>query len=989
MHIQRLATSLFSGPGTRIFALAFLLVAAGTLQSAQARQQATTRFDDAAVKRMVALYQEDPRGPYRDIRWFCKDGTTVAPQQRCPEPGVQRARYRQEVEILATERRIYLGQILSATPVLDIWDVGNNHSRLKQYQLELFLRQVDDGWVNRQAQFYRGAFQEEDENKWGQEFLRWLAAQDRVVTSQFYLLRQAVKDVPHYAEDNLSQRIRTISREIAEAYPPFVDLRVKIHGQPERADLQVVKRFRDQHADRLNDELEAKFDQLEEDLALRFEGPAMDAARKIARRLPASSSIRMRFEQRALELEDASTPVDTGFLLANLSRYIRLNLLAETTPANRLTALDLLNALEEVMMAHLGDWSPKNLEEELNRLDVLSTAAVAFGYLEVWEYYEAVRQLSTLTDKRVVPLTDLDRHVKAARRMMEWGSLTVLKTYDHEVETFSRFEPLASGFHDEKIRSSILLYLGASVGKLGAFVAERSGSSSEMMGIANAAQARGLNPGYALGELVVVQTDPESVEIDPAKIYVFNRPPSDLKPVAGILTVTEGNMVSHVQLLARNLGIPNGVVSAANFQSLQAFNGRRVFMAVSPDGAIVMRPESAMTATERALFEVRTRAETRISVPVERTRLDVTRVLNLADLDAQDSGILTGPKAANLGQLKVMFPEHVVDGVVIPFGVFRRHMNQAMPGTDGSYWSFLTGTFREAARLRAAGETESDIETFALSRLAVLREAITEMPLLPAFVTDLETSFQSVLGEQLGTLPVFVRSDTNMEDLKDFTGAGLNLTLFNVLDRTQLLNGIKRVWASPYSERSFRWRQRYLLNPENVFPSILIIPSVDADMSGVMITKGLSAGTPDDVTVAFSFGVGGAVDGQIAETWLLGADGRYTLLSPAREPEFRTVPTTGGTGTGRATFENRILAPKHLDALSEMAVDIKRRLPGSPGVETNGPFDVELGFKKDKIWLFQVRPFVENSLAQSSDYLRSLSRPVPATVTVPLTSPMR
>jgi hypothetical protein len=990
MDTPRFAPFFFDRPGIKLGSVSLLLIfLVGLPEVAQARQSGPSRFEDATVARMIATYQADPRGPYRDLRWFCKDGSTVAPQQRCPEPGVQRARYRQEVEQLAADRHIFLGQILSATPVLDVWDSSNNHSRLKQYQLEQFLRQVDDGWVNRQAQFYRGAYQEEDENKWGLEFLRWLAAQDRIISSQFFLLRQAVKDIPHYAEDNLSQRIRTVSREIAEAYPAFVDLRVKIHGQPERADLQAVRSFRDDHADRLNEELESMFDQLEEDLALRFEGPALDTARKIARRLPAASAIRIRFEQRALELEDAAAPVDTGFLLANLSRYIRLNLAAETTPAHRLTALDLLNALEEVMMAHLGDWTPRTLEEELNRLDVLSTAAVAFGYLEVWEYYEAVRQLSTLTDKRVVPLTDLDRHVKAARRMMEWSSTTVLKTYEHEEETFARFEPLASGFTGEKIRSSILLYLGASVGKLGAFITERAGSGSEMMGITNAAQARGLNPGYATGELVVVQSDPESVEIDPSKIYVFNRPPSDLKPVAGILTVTEGNMVSHVQLLARNLGIPNGVLSAANFQALQAFHGRRVFLAVSPEGAILMKPESGMNATEKALFEVRNRAETRISVPVERIRLDVNRVLNLSDLDAQDSGILTGPKAANLGQLKAMFPEYVVDGIVIPFGVFRRHMNQDMPGTGGSYWAFLTGTFREAARLRTAGESESDIETYVLSRLDVLREAISEMPLLPAFVTDLETTFQSVLGEQMGTLPVFVRSDTNMEDLKDFTGAGLNLTLFNVLDRTQLLNGIKRVWASPYSERSFRWRQRYLLNPENVFPSILIIPSVDADMSGVMITKGLSAGTADDVTVAFSLGVGGAVDGQIAETWLMGADGRYTLLSPAREFTFRTVPPTGGTGSGRASFEERILAPKHLDALADMAAEVKSRLPGSPGVETQGPFDVELGFKDNKIWLLQVRPFVEDKMAQSSDYLRSLSRPLPSSVTVPLTSPMR
>lgn len=976
------------GPKTT-FLVSLLLLLVGGRGTSLAQQRNPGRFDDAAITRMIAAYQSDPRGPYQDLRWFCRDGSTVAPQERCSGPGIQRARYRPEVEQLAAERHIFLGQILSATPAQDVWDVGHNHSRLKQYQLELFLRQIDDGWVNRQAQFYRGAYQAEDENAWGLEFLRWLASQDRVINSQFYLLRQAVKDIPHYSEDNLSQRIRTVTRQIAESYPPFMDLRAKIHGQPERADLEAVRRFREEHADRLNDGLEADFDQLEEDLALRFEGPAMDTARKIARRLPSSSAIRQRFEQRALELEDAETPVDTGFLLANLSRYIRLNLQAETTPTHRLTGLDLLNALEEAMMAHLGSWSPRTLEEELNRLDVLSTAAVAFGYLEVWEYYEAVRQLSTLTDKRIVPLADLDRHVKAAQRMMEWSSLTVLMTYKNEVETFARFEPLARSFRDEMIRSSILLYLGASVGKLGAFVAERAGSNGVIMGAPITAQARGLNPGMALGELVVVQSDPETVELNPDRIYVFNRPPADLKPVAGILTVAESNLVSHVQLLARNLGIPSGVVSLTTFQTLQAFQGRRVFLAVSPDGTILMKPESDMNDSERAFFEVRTRSEARLSVPVERTRLDVNRIVDLADLDAEDSGTLTGPKAAHLGQLKALFPNHVVNGIVIPFGVFRRHMNQAMPGTDGSYWAFLSGTFREAARLRSSGETESDIEIYVLSRLAVLRDAITEMPLLPAFVTDLETSFQSILGEQLGALPIFVRSDTNLEGFVDFNGAGLNLTMSNILDREQVLKAITSIWASPYSDRSYRRRQRYLLNPEHVYPSVLIVPSVDSDMSGVMITKGVYTGAVDDVTVAFNLGVGGGVEGQVAETWNLGTEGRYTLLSPAREPSFSSVPPTGGIGTGRATFEERVLTPKHLKALADMSAEVKNLLPGTGGVETRGPFHVELAFKEDGIWLFQVRPFLGNAEARSSEYLHSLSRPVPLTVSVPLTAPIR
>ena len=39
----------------------------------------------------------------------------------------------------------------------------------------------------------------------------------------------------------------------------------------------------------------------------------------------------------------------------------------------------------------------------------------------------------------------------------------------------------------------------------------------------------------------------------------------------------------------------------------------------------------------------------------------------------------------------------------------------------------------------------------------------------------------------------------------------------------------------------------------------------------------------------------------------------------------------------------------------------------------SGPFDVELGFKDQKIWLFQVRPFVENKKALNSEYLQSIT----------------
>lgn len=429
----------------------------------------------------------------------------------------------------------------------------------------------------------------------------------------------------------------------------------------------------------------------------------------------------------------------------------------------------------------------------------------------------------------------------------------------------------------------------------------------------------------------------------------------------------------HVQLLARNLGIPNAALSDDNLQNLKKFNGQKVFYAVSNKGNVILKLEKDMTIEEKGLFTKKERNETKIAVPVEEIRLNENNILNMRNVGASDSGKICGPKAANLGQLKRMFPDKVVEGLVIPFGIFKSHMDQQMPDQNMSYWKFLTNMFAEAAKMRTSKIDENTVEKYQLKQLEILSAAIKKMPLQASFIAQMEKEFQLVLGKKLGEIPVFLRSDTNMEDLKDFSGAGLNLTLFNVVTKDKILQGIKDVWASPYTERSFKWRQKYLLNPENVFPSILVIPSVDVDYSGVLITTGINSGNSKDLTIAFSRGAGGAVDGQSAESYELRVDGKTQLIAPARESLFNGLPITGGTIKKMATFENAILNEQNIIEIKELAINVRQKMAKEVNAEYKGAYDVELGFKDNKLWLFQIRPFVENKKALSSGYLESIT----------------
>ena len=932
------------------------------------------KISNEQIAKQIFQYKNDLRGPYKDIRWFCTDGSIRQPKDPCPDnigPGVQHARYKDDVVKLAESNHVYLGQILAYTNKADFWDAKNNHSRLKQYQLDKYLRAVDNSWINEKGQFYRGAIQSEDEETWGIDFYKWLLADDTNIEKHYFLIRQSLKDIPHNGDDNLAQLIRSQSKVISDEFLPFMDLRVKIHSQPEFNDISKVQAFKDKNASKLSTAHAQKLDELLKTMT-KFYKPidikTLVNKTSLFKNTEIGEKISSYISVNSSETVPSKLIPETAQLLLDL----RMALLDEKKPLARLQLLDISIKLEDVIFKSAPNWEPENLQDMLTKVCYLGMATTGAGYIEMHEW-DHINLKTPISDEESMTLDALTQVLENGRSLVEWSSSMVKANYQHNVDIYSAFEPKAYGFIDDKIRGSIALYLGENVGKLGDFIAKESALTNKVIDITNQSSFRGLNPGYAFGELVVVDGSPDEIEVDSDKIYIFQRPPADLKPVAGIATVSEGNMVSHVQLLARNLGIPNAALSDGNLKDLKKYDGKNVFYAVSNKGNIIIKLEKDMIETERLLFAKKERNAEKIEVPIENILLKETNVLNMRNVDASDSGKLCGPKAANLGQLKKMFPEQVVEGLVIPFGIFKQHMELPMPNQNASYWTFLNDMFKEAERMLTQGIAENEVENYQLKQLEILRTAIKEITLNTEFVSQLENDFKSILGKELGGIPVFLRSDTNMEDLKDFTGAGLNLTLFNVVDKNKILNGIKDVWASPYTERSFKWRQKYLLNPENVFPSILVIPSVDVDYSGVLITKGISNGNEDDLTVAFSRGAGGAVDGQSAETHLIKIKGGTQFLAPARDQFYNSLPITGGTEKQLATFETAILTQENINEIRALAKTIRTRIPKETNSDYEGAYDVELGFENNKLWLFQIRPFVENKKALSSGYLESIT----------------
>jgi phosphoenolpyruvate synthase/pyruvate phosphate dikinase len=212
--------------------------------------------------------------------------------------------------------------------------------------------------------------------------------------------------------------------------------------------------------------------------------------------------------------------------------------------------------------------------------------------------------------------------------------------------------------------------------------------------------------------------------------------------------------------------------------------------------------------------------------------------------------------------------------------------------------------------------------------------------------------------------------------MPNFNGAGLNLTIFNLMSFNEILEGIKRVWASPFTYRSFSWRQSIISDPNLVFPSIVILESVPSDKSGVLITADVDTGDPSKMTIATAEGVGGTVDGSPAET-LLYSDGRAILMAQFKSPTRRMLIMTGKGGTKMvpSTGSESVLEKSELDSLIKAAKKIKEDFAPEKGLDGRPlPWDIEYGFSSGKLFLFQTRPFVGNSDLRNLPALAELDK---------------
>jgi hypothetical protein len=156
-----------------------------------------------------------------------------------------------------------------------------------------------------------------------------------------------------------------------------------------------------------------------------------------------------------------------------------------------------------------------------------------------------------------------------------------------------------------------------------------------------------------------------------------------------------------------------------------------------------------------------------------------------------------------------------------------------------------------------------------------------------------------------------------------------------------------------------------------------------------MATANLSTLDLADLTVNVNEGVAAVVDGGVSESLLLRSSGEVRLLAQARSPYKKVPRRDGGFGMVPTSGSDFVLTESEIPQLRSLARDVKAKLTAAR--DNNGaelPWDIEFGFEKGELRLFQIRPLVRYREARVIDALSSLETNATAARPVSLDQPL-
>ena len=306
------------------------------------------------------------------------------------------------------------------------------------------------------------------------------------------------------------------------------------------------------------------------------------------------------------------------------------------------------------------------------------------------------------------------------------------------------------------------------------------------------------------------------------------------------------------------------------------------------------------------------------------------------DPTAVDHGQVGG-KGANLGRLtKSGFV--VPPGFVVGTAAYAAHV-EGGKGLKATIAEILGSVdYNDAAALDAS--------------VAKIRTAITSAAMPAQIAADIAAAY-----DKLGDIYVAVRSSGTAEDLAGASFAGLHDTYLDIRGRDNLLDAVKRCWASMWTSRAVFYRQTQGFDHFSSSIAVVVQTMVESEVSGVMFTGNPINTATDQVVITPSYGLGEAIVSGIVtpDEFIVRHDGlkilNRTLGSKAVEI-IRNKDTGNGVVHLEVAEERRArfcMSDAQVTELAAIGLRIQEAYQGFPQ-------DIEWAYQGGQFYVLQARP---------------------------------
>jgi rifampicin phosphotransferase len=301
---------------------------------------------------------------------------------------------------------------------------------------------------------------------------------------------------------------------------------------------------------------------------------------------------------------------------------------------------------------------------------------------------------------------------------------------------------------------------------------------------------------------------------------------------------------------------------------------------------------------------------------------------------AQDQ---TGGKGVNLSRLfQSGFP--VPPGFCVSSGVYRDFVA-------------AEGLAERLAPLVAAlsHDDPAALET----QTAEIRQVILSAPIPAQLSAEIASAYRA-LGDDTF---VAVRSSGTAEDLADASFAGQHDTYLDVRGADEVIDAVKRCWASLWTARAAGYRRHNGFDHTSVAIAVVVQKMVTSDVSGVMFTGNPMTTATDETVINATWGLGEAlVQGIITPDQFVVQVPQFTVIEEeigSKELRIvRDLAKGGGVIEEHTPSDQRTrpsLGSQQIVALARLGQSVQEYYGGVPQ-------DIEWAIEDGALYLLQSRP---------------------------------